>query len=211
MYRKSILILMVIFGTLSLRAQTSWGIKSGVNLSKYTAFDDEQSTYTGFHVTGFVDIPLSTHFSIQPALSFQKKGTKYEDYFSEGRVQTVFTRSVNSVELPLNVMVNIPFGNDKIFFGMGPYIGYNLSGKEWTRNVTGYGKGSWDLEINGKYSSSDRNMNKLEGGANFLGGYQMKNGFLINVQYGCGMSQLIPEDDSTVSNRVWSFSVGYKF
>lgn len=213
MHKKSTLTVLLVLALLSVKAQTTFGIKAGVNLNQYSsAFDSDQSNHVGAHVTGFVDVPLSTYLSIQPGLSWQQKGAKYPNSYSELRVNTVFTRTVNSIELPLNVIGHLPVeGAGDIFFGLGPYVGYNLNGSEWTRVITGFGRQSWDLQVNDEFDADNRNLHTWEAGANFLTGFQMENGILFNVQYGWGMSQLIPEDDDTISNRSWSFSVGYRF
>jgi hypothetical protein len=51
-------------------------------------------------------------------------------------------------------------------------------------------------------------------GFNFIGGFQLNNGFNIGAGYGLGINDLRPENtgrDMKQTNRVWSFSVGYAF
>lgn len=212
MNRKSTLFLLLALSIGAVKAQTTFGIKAGVSLNGYTGFNNNQTTQVGAHVTGFVDVPVSTYLSIQPGLSWQQKGTKYPSYLSDIRVNTVITRTVNSLEVPVNLVAHLPLENsDEIFFGLGPYIGYNINGQDRSRGITGYGVQTWEIDFNGESATANRNMNRLEGGANFLAGYQLKMGILVSAQYGWGMSQLIPDDDETVSNKTWSFSVGYRF
>ena len=212
MNKKSTLFLLLAFSLGSVKAQTTFGIKAGVNLNSYTSFNNNQTTFVGSHVTGFVDVPVSTYLSIQPGLSWQQKGTKYPSYLSDLRVNTVITRTVNALEVPLNLVAHLPLDNaGEIFFGLGPYIGYNISAQDRSRVITGYGRQTWEIDFNGESATANRNMNRLEGGANFLAGYQLKIGLLVSAQYGWGMSQLIPDNDNTVSNKTWSFSLGYRF
>src|SRR5690606_16509658 len=62
------------------QAQTSWGLKAGVNFPKVTASGGNVSVdskaATNFHVTGYASIPAAPNFAIQPGLSLQGKGGK---------------------------------------------------------------------------------------------------------------------------------------
>ncbi|WDF69831.1 porin family protein [Sphingobacterium oryzagri] len=190
------------------QAQTSWGLKAGVNLGKYSNFGDDQKNNTSFHVTGFADVPVAANFSIQPGVSLQGKGTRFfEDY--EGFGYGEFSRNVMSVEIPVNAVYWIPAGSGSVFLGAGPYIGFNVSGKERLRGDIGNfsGQTEWDLD----FSGDDRDMNVIDAGANFMAGYKLANGFLLNAGYNLGLTQLVPGFDNKVSNRVWSFGVGFQF
>ena len=191
------------------QAQTSWGLKAGVNLGKYSNMGDNQSTNTSFHVTGFADLPVATNFSIQPGVSLQGKGTKYEG--SWGNTANIETsRNVMSIEVPVNAVYYIPTGySGSVFLGAGPYIGFNVSGKDKAKgNVGGY-EGATDRDLN--FSGDNKDLNVIDAGANFMAGYKFNNGFLINAGYNLGLTQLVPDAAKTVSNRVWSFGVGFQF
>lgn len=190
------------------QAQTSWGLKAGVNLGKYSNYGDDQKNNTSFHVTGFADLPVASNFSIQPGVSLQGKGTRFfEDY--EGIGNAEFSRNVMSIEVPVNAVYWIPAGTGSVFLGAGPYIGFNVSGKEKLKGDLGgfAGETEWDLD----FSGDDRDMNVIDAGANFMAGYKLANGFLINAGYNLGLTQLVPGFDERVSNRVWSFGVGFQF
>ncbi len=190
------------------QAQTSWGLKAGVNLGKYSNYGDDQKNNTSFHVTGFADLPVATNFSIQPGVSLQGKGTRFfEDY--EGIGNAEFSRNVMSIEVPVNAVYWIPAGSGSVFLGAGPYIGFNVSGKEKLKGDLGgfAGETEWDLD----FSGDDRDMNVIDAGANFMAGYKLANGFLLNAGYNLGLTQLVPGFDERISNRVWSFGVGFQF
>lgn len=190
------------------QAQVSYGLKAGVNLGKYSNFGDDQKNNTSFHVTGFADLPVATNFSIQPGVSLQGKGTKfYENY--EGIADAEFTRNVMSVEIPVNAVYWIPAGSGSVFLGAGPYIGFNVSGKDKLKGNLGDYSGvtDWDLD----FSGDDKDMNLIDAGANFMAGYKLANGFLLNAGYNLGLTQLAPGADDKVSNRVWSFGIGFQF
>ena len=62
-----------------------------------------------------------------------------------------------------------------------------------------------------KFSGEDKLINRFDAGANFLVGYKLGNGLLLNAGYNLGLTNLIPNSGKTVSNRVLSFVVGYQF
>lgn len=194
------------------QAQTSYGLKAGVNLGKYsnvpTNFEDYQKNNVSFYVTGFADIPVAPQFSIQPGVSLQGKGAKYEASGDNGSGS--MTQNVMSIEVPVNAVYYIPAGAGNVFLGAGPYVGFNISGKQkWDGSFGGVEASSGDRKM--EFSGDDKDMNLIDAGVNFLGGYKFNNGFLINAGYNLGLSNLNPGDGEKSSNRVLSFGVGFQF
>ncbi|MEJ5056373.1 porin family protein [Sphingobacterium sp. MYb382] len=189
------------------QAQTSWGLKGGVNLGKYSNVDGA-SNNTSFHVTGFADLPLSEQFSIQPGVSLQGKGMKFESKLAD-IASSKTTRNVMSVEIPVNAVYYIPAGSGDFFIGAGPYIGFNVSGKDKYKNTVGSGSNETDKKL--KFSGDNKDLNLIDAGANFLLGYKLENGLLINGGYNLGLTNLVPKAADKVSNRVWSFGIGFQF
>ncbi len=205
--------------TSSTDTRTKFGIKAGVNLPKYKYVNDDANTSdksessANFHVTGYADIPVSSFFSVQPGISLQGKGAKL--YGSDNlRV----TEDVLAIEIPVNLLANIPAGPGHFFLGAGPYVGFNVAGQIKTK-----GSGTFlgqqytvdteeDLEIG---DGDGDNIKALDFGVNLLGGYQFSSGFNIGAGYGLGFTNLYPGSTSQTNveknNRVLSFSVGYAF
>lgn len=195
------------------QAQTSYGLKAGVNLGTYSNLPDNIKDYkkqnVSFHVTGYADIPVAPQFSIQPGVSLQGKGYKYE--IGDENNNGSFSRNVMSIEIPVNAVYYIPAGSGNVFLGAGPYAGFNISGKEkWDGAIAGgdaAASGENDMEI-----GNDKDIKLLDAGVNFLAGYKLSNGFLINAGYGLGLSNLNPNSDGeSYSNRVISVGVGFQF
>ncbi len=182
------------------QAQVSYGIKAGVNLAKYSNIDNAKNN-TGFYVTGFADLPVAPQFSIQPGVSLQNKGSKVE--WKEESLSLEAKTTTMSIEIPVNAVYYIPTGaSGSVFLGAGPYIGFNVSGKE---------------KFNGektdiKFGSKEDQMKVIDAGANFMLGYKMSNGLLINAGYGLGLTNLsnISGSDNKLSNRVLSFGIGFQ-
>ncbi len=218
-------------------AQVSYGVKAGVNLSQLSGTHEayveggesvelDRKFNPSFYVTGFADVPVAPNFSIQPGISLQAKGTKgsYNESFSEGgetaNVSLDAFINTMSIEIPVNAVYYIPTGaSGSVFVGAGPYIGYNISGKGKLKGSVSYsGEGTdFSEDFNEseklKFSGDDKDMNAFDAGVNFLGGYKLSNGLIINAGYGLGLSNLIPnaQGDEKSSNRVLSFGVGFQF
>jgi hypothetical protein len=185
------------------KAQTSYGIKAGITFPKVTAASGDVSistkSSTSFYLTGYLEAPLANNFSIQPGLSLQGKGGKgisvngLEELGDNGKLELMY------LELPVNFVYNIPTGNSgNIFLGAGPYAGLGLSAKAKTGNVkvdVGFG---------------DDGLKRFDAGLNFLAGYRLANGFLINGGYGLGFVDLAGAEGGSLKNRVFSIGVGYQ-
>jgi len=196
------------------QTQTSWGLKGGVNLAKYTKLEEAKNN-TGFYVTGFADFALSPQFSIQPGLSLQGKGVKLEGDFDMSlagldlRGDAKVNRNIMSIEVPINAVYYIPTGSGSVFIGAGPYIGFNVSGKDKVKGkINGV---SIDEKVSVKFSGDDKEMNVIDAGANFMLGYKFVNGFLINGGYNLGLANVAADSDEKISNRVLSFGIGFQF
>lgn len=190
-------------------AQVSYGLKAGVNLAKlnYSASNltINSDNLTSFHVTGYADAPIAPNFSFQPGLSLQGKGAAFKaneesifDFDEDAKVNLMY------LELPLNFVYYIPTGaSGSVFVGAGPYAGVALSGKAKAGSV------SEDIE----FGSEDGQMKRFDAGANFLLGYRLTNGFLLNAGYGLGLLNTINSGDFDITqkNGVLSFGVGFQF
>jgi len=201
--------------TTSSETRTRFGLKAGVNLPKYKYVDDnnnvsnDSESSVNFHVTGYADIPVSPFFSIQPGISLQGKGAKYfesEDY--------KVTEDVLAIEIPVNLLANIPAGPGKFYIGAGPYAAFNVSGQISRDYNDGVVEADYDTDLKIGDDAGD-NLKALDFGVNFLGGYQFTSGFNVGAGYGLGFTNLYPGSTSDTNNeknnRVLSFSVGYAF
>ncbi|SKC00076.1 Outer membrane protein beta-barrel domain-containing protein [Sphingobacterium nematocida] len=193
------------------QAQVSYGLKAGVNLGKFSnvpdAVKDYQKNNTSFYVTGFADLPVASQFSIQPGISLQGKGEKFK--YDGNNLDGSSSTNLMSIEIPVNAVYYIPTGSSgSVFLGAGPYVGFNVSGKDKWDGTTPIGSASGDSDV--KFGSADDETKRVEAGANFMAGYKLSNGFLINAGYGLGLTALNNSGDSR-SNRVLSFGVGFQF
>lgn len=191
--------------------QVSYGLKAGVNLGKITNLGSEEANNTSFHLTGYVDLPVAPNFSIQPGLSLQGKGSKYEDSWTGINANIEQTRNIMSLEIPVNAVYYIPTGmSGSVFLGAGPYVGFNISGRDKITGNIGDFQGSNSRDLS--FSGDNKDLNLVDAGVNFLGGYRLSNGFLLNAGYGLGLTNLNPNSNgNSWNNRVLSFGVGFQF
>lgn len=199
--------------TTSTVGTTKWGLKVGVNLAKYSFGNDDGDNpttdhATNFHVTGYLDLPVGSMFSVQPGLSLQGKGAEFSD-------DTNFEVKDNTMwlEVPVNLVGKIPLGatGTSLFLGAGPYAAFGLSGERQTTDKILNTETERDFEF-GDESGDD--LKALDFGVNFTGGIQLNSGFNIGAGYGLGLTDLRPSGsggNGQINNRVISFSVGYAF
>lgn len=200
----------VLLGVAGVKSQVNYGIKAGVNIPKVsislegTNVGLSSGSSMSFYLTGYMDVPLASNLSLQPALSFQGKGGKVNgvDLFGDK-----LDSKLNSMyaEIPVNLVYYVPAGAKADFFiGAGPYFGIGFYA---TSSIK-----SKDREIKQSGSLSDSGVKLFDGGLNFLVGLKLTNGFLINAGYGLGLINTEKDTQEVKSkNRVFSVGVGYQF
>lgn len=109
-------------------AQVKIGVLGGVNFSNINGKDFngdaiENTMLPGFHAGVNVLVPIAPEFYFQPGLLFSTKGSK-----NEGTLGTA-TTSLSYLELPLNFVYRGALGSGFVLVGVGPYLGYGISGK----------------------------------------------------------------------------------
>lgn len=189
------------------QAQVSYGIKAGLNFPKLKFSGDNASitsdASTNFHVTGYANIFAAPNFAIQPGLSLQGKGGKFSDGDIFEIEEGSGTINLMSLEIPVNAVYYIPAGTaGSVLVGAGPYLGYNISGNGKSGNV------SEDIE----FGSEQGEFKRVDYGINFLAGFKISNGLLINAGYGLGLGNVVNTvDEVKTRNHVISVGIGFEF
>lgn len=205
------LMLMILLTSQFLSAQTTVGLTGGATFSnvlvKAQGISGSPKSRTGFTAGLFVDAPLSSGFSFQPALNFVQKGYTIKDEMSSVTEKVSF----NYIEVPLN-FVYTPKRNDGFFIGAGPSIAYGISGQDKIH----FGSGMPDDNEKIKFGSGDDEVKALDFGINGLAGYKFKGGFMVSGNYTLGLSKInnssdIPDEAGTIKNRYFSVKIGYAF
>jgi hypothetical protein len=203
-------------------------IKSGLNLANIsTTADgrvDEAKMLTSYHVGVLGDMPLGDAFSFQLGLFLTGKGSKTEIYATSSTTDNYYKVKTNPIylELPVNFVFKVPFGNDsRLFFGAGPYVAMGIGGKtkgeQRLLGVTGsYEKNiqfnNDDPATSGQEDASVNKLRRFDYGANGLAGFESGK-MLVGVNYGLGLAKIgSAQANSNDENkhRVWSISIGFQ-
>ena len=203
--KKFLLVVAITLATqLAFAQEIKIGLKAGVNFANqvYTVegISISPSSVTSFHFHGLVDVPLSPVFSIQPGIGISGKGVEVEgdENFGAGKIDIMY------LDIPVNAVAKFPIpALGKVFIGAGPYAGIGLSGKGKANGE------SEDVEF-----GDDGDFKRGDLGVNFLGGLELNQGIMFNVNYGLGLANVTPsidEIDVKTKNRVFTISVGFLF
>lgn len=209
---KKLLLTIILIGayTFIAIAQTpiTWGVKGGVNFTNQHTGNTNgttSGTLTTFAAGFFADAPIGTQgFSIRPSLFYTGKGGKSTDNVSTSKVKLYY------LQLPVNVVYSVPVSKTgKLFFGGGLYLAYGMWGvyeyQSPLRTI------SSDITFG---SNSNADYKRTDTGLNFLLGFKLNKGFMIDVNSDMGFSNTRPgyyDDGIRIKNRAFGISAGYNF
>jgi hypothetical protein len=179
---KKIFLLIVMAGSFAAaNAQISYGVKGGLNVANIGGEDvDDNKAKLGFHLGGFVNVPVAERISVQPELVFSAQGAKFE---GDSKY------NLDYLNVPVLARYTIPSG---FFAETGPQLGFLVSAKAKNdgdkTNVKDYFKKtdfSWALGV----------------------GYLMQSNMGVSARFNLGLSKLDEDGQSKVFNRV--FQAGF--
>lgn len=193
-------------GNVSTAQETVFGLKGGANFSNLTLENNnDKNILTGFHLGGWVSLPLTEQFSLQPELLYSTKGTRWE--MQESTMSADAKVKLDYLEIPVNLVYNLARDVD---FQVGPYVGLLLSAKA-DATLTG-GSGSvtvvQDLEKD-NFKPADFG---LQGGMRFA-----LKPLYLGFTYKLGLSEVAADSGNArtffgdASNRSIQLFVGYSF
>jgi hypothetical protein len=193
------------------QAQVGYGLKAGVNFPSYSYGDSDDLSDTkstvNFHITGYLDAPVTSGFYIQPGVSLQGKGAKLVESSALGGSE--ITQNTMWLDVPVNFVGKFPVGLGNAFIGAGPYVGFGLSGK----NKYSANEGSTSAESEFDFGK-DNTLKGTDFGVNFLAGFKLGNGLLLNANYGLGLTNIAGNNNiwsDDIKNRGFSVGIGFEF
>jgi hypothetical protein len=195
--RSSLTVILLILSTV-LSAQWKPGYIFGINLSTITiktkGINSKPETAVGYHFGFYYDILLNKHTSVQSGFILSSKGT---DYF----IDTVrHSLAPTYFEIPLNFTFHLGLKATNISLYAGPYSAFAIGGYEI---VDG------DPLKYLKFGASKKNdLTRFDFGFNIGLGVYIKS-YIISAQYGIGLTDLTPANDSDVKNEVIGISIIY--
>lgn len=224
--KKSILLLATAMSFTAIASAQLFYAQGGVNLSNITntksGQTEDNATLTTFNAGFMGRFGLSEVIDLESGLLLSGKGSKAETYFNGGNDYVKAKFNPLYLELPVNLVVNIPVGQtSKVFVSGGPYAAVGIGGKTKTESRIGILSSSSESSI--KFSNDDPftsqqddaaydKLKRFDFGINLGAGLDL-NKILLKANYGMGLTKI----GSTESNnnaddknkyRVLSISVG---
>ncbi len=210
-------------------AQSSLGVRAGINLSRIHLVDEqngkqETRLVPRFQIGLTMDIPIASGFYLQPAALYSGKGFKQDGGWLASS-DSEFKATANYIEVPVNFLYKPSFESGKLILGAGPYVAYGTGGK-WEADQEHVSIGDIMIEPHGdvifKNDVLDGEFgNYLYGkpwdyGVNFLAGYEFFQKLSVQLNTQFGIANLKPavggaERDGKIKNIVHGISVGYRF
>ena len=195
--KKLTLIALLVTSSIMVYAQApKFGFKAGVNLNNVSSNDEELNEElagrTSIHLGVITDFKMSKSLSFQPQLLFSGRGAKvaHDDHSD--------VYAFNSLEIPLNFTYRKNAAKG-VFLGVGPSLGYNLSGKV---------KGDHDSE-DIEFGSAEGEIKRFDLGLNAILGYQFSNKYFVSTNYSSGLSNWSNNSNATWRNNILGISVGF--
>ena len=223
--KTSILLVLSLFATLALRAQTTVGLRAGFGQSSlhsgstFDAVTDRTGRVGAISLGAFVELPLSELFSLRPGLEYTQRGTSVgltEDVSLFGvrlplgaRAKTTF----DYVDAPLLLQYHLPTSSNlQAYVLAGPSVGYALSGKLRTsaRALIDFTLTSTDIDL--EAISYERVHVAAIGGAGVRGRIGDTTVFLEGrYEYGLSQPYNVPLVRDGVGFQGWNVGAGVSF
>jgi hypothetical protein len=195
-----------------------YGIKAGVNntwwggnaanyFQEMVSFENSfrMRNNSGFQLGGYMVIPISERFSLEPAVLYTKKGQQvYQTLFQKSIINPKVVFSSNSHYIDLPVIMKYEVKNGFFIFG-GPQISYLLG------NTLRAQAGIMGIDVLNQRLKYDGAFRKIDVGMAAGIGYDFGNGFNISAGYDHGFTSLDRWGSTDISNRVIRTSIGYTF
>lgn len=207
MKKMRIMLVVAMFAMVSaVSAQTSLGIKGGVNMSNFYGDElDDQNVKIGFHIGLAADYEFAYNSAIQTGLFFTTKGAKYSE--SIGDATGDFTVNPMYLQLPVHYAYKLDVTpGTRIVFHAGPYVAYGIGGKAKLSGSLGDWEGATEWDVfgdNGFLKNFDAGLG-LGVGAEF-------GPLLLDLGWDMGLVNIADSDNGDIKNQNAYLSVGYKF
>jgi Outer membrane protein beta-barrel domain len=210
-----------LFTATAATAQIKYGVNAGVNMASWqgdavkslnsivNVTDGYLATKgrTGFHVGGYVSIPVGSRVSIAPGLQYSQKG-----YAINGNLDIPALKFIGAnagaqvqshyIDVPLLVRVEVAKG---LSVYAGPQFSYLVKNNlRVDAGVLGISLLRRNLDITDQFKRIDAG---IAAGAR----YQFANGFHVQAGYDYGLSRVDAGSSFKSYNRVVKVGVGFEF
>ncbi|MET3535255.1 porin family protein [Chryseobacterium limigenitum] len=221
----------------------TYGAKVGLNVSSISkdALLSDQKSKIGFNVGGFVNIPISSQFSIQPELLYSSLGGKAKYTITQNdvlltenpivvgsrKIDRSFTTSINYLTIPVMFQYKaLP----NLYLEAGPEFGLVVSdlknkGDETITITSGANTNVASSSYNTVLNNNGNKINSFNLGIGIGAGYYFTPNIGISARYVAGVTNIYRKDSgnnilevgkgsqgsSDLKNNVFQIGLMYKF
>lgn len=223
MMKKIIVLIALVFFNIvpALSQKTSFGIQLGLTgallQEKFGGTTGPTQSITNVDPRIYADINYG-HITVQPGLALFLKGGWGEaiSYSSPNSNVLAATSELKLtyLQIPVNVLYNLPIKTGKFFVGGGPYIAMAVSGKNtayFTAVNSGGNVTQNKTETSVNFGSGANELQRFDYGFNVLGGFRFNNGLDLGLGYGIGLANITNDSNFIAKNLTFSVTVGYFF
>ena len=159
---------------------------------------------------------ISDKLSLRSGLNYLQHGVILESKRTPTvNMQAKAENTLHYLQLPVNVLYNIPVGNVTLYAGAGGFINYGVSGTstQTTKEFTPGGHETVTIEKLKAFKKEEQGgagLKKFDYGASALAGVKLNNGIFANIGYQLSLAD-ISEGEGKYKNQGLQVSVGYFF
>jgi hypothetical protein len=222
----------------SAQAQTTFGLKGGLNIASTT---NTTSSITTFSAGAFANVDIGKSVWFQPGLYYSGKGYKLHESnlynagidfglvasdMSTTKVKSEEKTTINYLQVPLNIIYHKSVKLGQFFIGAGPFASVALSGRykgyaEYSM-VTNMDEVIYHYDFDRKIEIGKEpqqmedytqfsDIKRMDFGVTALTGFTFSNGLLFNLSYDLGLRNIRANNYDPIKTRVLGLSVGYTF
>ena len=190
-------------------ASAQFGIRGGVNLSKFVGEDAGSESVAGLNLGASIPLIKIGRLSIGPEVYYAKKGGEFDPATAES-----FEFELSYIEVPLLARLTIPLsGPLAMYVGGGPVYGWNLS----CEFSAASDPGETARECGQQFSSFDTAMESADKGIVFNAGLNLPvlggfGGLNLDARLVRGMDRLVDSDSGSnpdIKNQAFTLMLGY--
>ena len=202
-------------------AQVKIGVQAIGNLSSATVktvpevkFNKTMKELGGAGIVA--EFEASEKLSVRTGINYLQHGVIVESVQDPTMdFQVKAENTLHYLQLPVNVLYNIPVGKVTIFAGAGGFINYGIDGttKQTTREFMQDGSVDVTVEDLKAFKKEDQGgagLKKFDYGASALAGVKFNNGLFANLGYQLSLAD-ISEGEGKYKNQGFQVSVGFLF
>lgn len=187
--------------------EIQFGVQAGINLSGAGAKNAHEkfkgSPLPGLEAGAFADVRLTENLFFHPQAIFSYEGYKPKIEPFDAKIHVFYFK------LPLDIVYHSSLVGGKLSFGLGPYVGWALSGKY---HRSGGGLEDVSTKISFGNDENENDLKRLDAGLNFLVCYQLKKTISAIAKFDLGITNISPgSTDIVYHTRSFAIGIGYWF